>query len=230
MPAHTRTHARMHTCTHARTHTHTHTHSVARFPFHYHTPTHAHTSQTPSTTISTQLPLVIHKRTIHPGDGDTLSKGDQHEGEAGAVPIHDLQDVDTTLADAGQAKQELHEASGSCHQCLLVTQLVWELVDQAAEHCLKHSKLQHRKDTRTSLLTPRGGGGDCHSLQAVEHLLIDILQHFNNIPYNNTIMCMFLLKLPDTLFLFWLEKYKNHNICPGWKKYDPLLWKLRATS
>ena len=53
--------------------------------------------------------------TIDPWDGHTLGQGDEHEGEAGAVPVHDLQHVDATLADAGQTQQELHHTRHRRH-------------------------------------------------------------------------------------------------------------------
>ena len=41
--------------------------------------------------------IAIPTLTIDPGESETFSKGDQHDGEAGAVPIHDLENVDSTL-------------------------------------------------------------------------------------------------------------------------------------
>ena len=37
------------------------------------------------------------KFTVDPTDNDKLGEGDDHQGEGRAVPVHDLQEVDSTL-------------------------------------------------------------------------------------------------------------------------------------
>lgn len=85
-------------------------------------------------------------RTIDPGDGEALEERDEHEREAGAIPVHDLQNVDAALTDARQAQEELDEARHGGHDSLLVTQEVRELVDQSAQHGFKHAKLERDED------------------------------------------------------------------------------------
>ena len=40
----------------------------------------------------------------------------------------------------------MKEKDLSCHQHLLVAQLLWELVNQPTQHRLKHSKLEQRME------------------------------------------------------------------------------------
>ena len=71
----------------------------------------------PQTTRSRvqRLNHAFHKRskeaalTVDPGDDDTFSEGEDHEGEYGAVPVHDLQHIDPAVHDAWDAQEELEE-------------------------------------------------------------------------------------------------------------------------
>ena len=52
--------------------------------------------------------------TINPGDDHTLGEGQQHERESGAIPVHDLQNVDTTLQHTHHPYQHYHRPICVC--------------------------------------------------------------------------------------------------------------------
>ena len=40
------------------------------------------------------------KRTVDPRDDETFSQGENHERKCRTIPVHDLEEVDTTLKEA----------------------------------------------------------------------------------------------------------------------------------
>ena len=59
--------------------------------------------------------------TINPGDDHTLGEGQQHEGEGGTIPVHDLQNVDSTLQNRyhHQHQHPYHHAPLSSAQYII---------------------------------------------------------------------------------------------------------------